>query len=89
MRVHNENGCINPAQIKVVEVKPLQEHKLWLRFNSGEEKVFDFASLLSYPAFESLADPKVFDNVRLDHGVTIWKDGEIDIAPSYLYDRAI
>ena len=89
MRVHDENGCINPAKIKVVEVKPLQEHKLWLRFNTGEEKIFDFTTLLSYPAFKPLADPKLFGNVSLDHGVTIWKDGGIDIAPSYLYDHAI
>ncbi len=80
---------INPAKIKVTEVKPLPNHKLWLRFNTGEEKVFDFTPLLFYPAFAPLTDPKVFTAVSLDHGVTIWKNGEIDIAPSYLYDPSL
>ena len=87
--MHDENGCINPAQIKVVEVKPFQEHKLWLHFITGEKKVFDFKPLLSYPAFKPLANLKLFDNVRLDHGVTIWNGGEIDIDPSHLYNNAI
>ena len=77
---------INPAKIKVTEVKPMPDHKLWLRFNTGEEKVFDFTPLLIYPAFAPLVDPEVFNAVSLDHGVTVWKNGEIDIAPSYLYD---
>lgn len=79
-------ASINPATIKVTAVKPLPNHKLWLRFNTGEEKVFDFTPLLVYPAFAPLVDSEEFNAVSLDHGVTVWKNGKIDIAPSYLYD---
>ena len=30
-------------EIKVCGVRPLAGHKLWLRFTTGEAKVFDFA----------------------------------------------
>ena len=32
--------------IKVCGVRPLAGHKLWLRFTTGETKVFDFTPLL-------------------------------------------
>ena len=76
------------AKVKVVEVKALPDHMLWLRFNTGEEKVFDFKPLLTDPAFAPLDDPEIFNDVSLDHGVTIWNNGDIDIAPSYLYNSS-
>ena len=76
------------SEIKVIEAKALPDHMLWLRFNTGEEKLFDFKPLLTYPAFAPLVDPEVFNNVSLDQGVTIWNNGDIDIAPSYLYNSS-
>jgi hypothetical protein len=81
-------GDQTPA-IKVNGVRALKEHKLWLRFNTGEAKVFDFAPLLTQPAFAPLADPEVFYGVYIDYGVTVWNDGEIDIAPAFLYENSI
>lgn len=75
--------------IRVSGVRPIDGHKLWLRFNTGEEKIFDFAPLFSYPAFAPLADRAVFDGVYIDYGVTVWNDGEIDIAPAELYKRGV
>ena len=74
--------------IKISGVRPLSGHKLWLRFNTGEVKVFDFTPLLSDPAFVPLKDPAVFNGVYIDYGVTVWQDGGIDIAPEYLYQNA-
>lgn len=79
---------VDLAKVKVVEVKALPDHMLWLRFNTGEEKVFDFKPLLTDPAFAPLVDPEIFNDVSLDHGVTIWNNGDIDIAPSYLYNSS-
>lgn len=76
------------SEIKVIEVKALPDHMLWLRFNTGEEKVFDFKPLLTDPAFAPLVDPEIFNDVSLDHGVTIWNNGDIGIAPSYLYNSS-
>lgn len=50
--------------------------------------MFDFKPLLSQPAFAPLEDEAAFSGVYIDYGVTVWNDGDIDIAPQYLYDHA-
>ena len=77
-------GERKPA-IVISGVRPLPDYKLWLRFNTGEAKVFDFKPLLDYPAFAPLKDFELFKNVYIDYGVTVWKNGDIDIAPEKLY----
>jgi hypothetical protein len=42
---------------------------------------------LSLPAFAPLKDEETFKNVYIDYGVTVWNDGEIDIAPELLYEK--
>lgn len=74
-----------PSLLKVSDVRPLPAHGLWLRFSDGSEKTFDFSALLSQPAFAPLRDEALFHTVYLDHGVPTWANGEIDIAPEYLY----
>ena len=76
-------------EIKVGGVRPLAGHKLWLRFTTGEAKVFDFAPLLKEAAFAPLSDEDVFRGVYIDYGVTVWNDGDIDIAPEYLYENSV
>lgn len=78
-----------PPVIKVSGVRPLPDHMLWVRFNTGEAKVFDFKPLLDCPAFRPLADEAVFKGVYIDYGVAVWNDGEIDIAPEALYHDGI
>ena len=87
--MHIVNGIAyagEPApSLKVVGVRPLEKHRLWVRFSSGEAKIFDFKPLLGCPAFSPLANESVFSAVYLDYGVPVWNDGEIDIAPETLY----
>ena len=75
--------------IKISGVRPMEDFKLWLRFSTGEAKVFDFEPLLEKPAFAPLADRAVFNGVYIDYGVTVWNNGNIDISPKFLYDNAI
>lgn len=75
--------------LKVISVRPLEEYKLWLRFSTGEEKIFDFAPLLDAPCFRPLSDKAVFDLVYVDYGVPVWCDGTIDIAPETLYRDSV
>ena len=75
--------------IKVSGIRPLKDYRLWIRFNNGEARVFDFKPLLSAPAFQALRDEDVFRGVYIDYGVAVWQDGDIDIAPEYLYENSL
>ena len=75
--------------IRISGVRPLEDYKLWLRFNTGETKIFDFAPLLNDPGFAPLQDQELFRGVYIDYGVTVWKGGNIDIAPEYLYENSV
>ena len=37
--------------IKISGVRPLEDYKLWLRFNNGEVKIFDFLKSLKRRLF--------------------------------------
>lgn len=75
--------------IKVNGVRPMENYKLWLRFNTGEAKIFDFKPLLDMPAFASLKNIDLFNQVYIDYGVPVWNDGDIDIAPEKVYRDGI
>lgn len=88
-----ENGIAYAGNKKppltVSGVRPLPDYQLWVRFSDGEAKVFDFKKLLSAPAFAELKDVSVFNGVYIDYGCTVWQDGNIDIAPEYLYENGV
>ena len=89
-----ENGIAYAGErtplLTVVGIRPLEGHRLWIRFSSGETRVFDFTPLLKTPAFAPLTDEKVFSAVGIDYGVPVWNDGAIDIDPeTLLHDGAL
>lgn len=72
--------------IKIISVRPVEDHKLWVKFSDGEERIFDFSPLLSSPCFKPLNDKAVFEGVYIDCGVPVWDNGNIDIAPERIYE---
>ena len=77
----------NAEDIRIKSAKPLQGRMLLVTFESGERRLFD-TTRLTGSAFKPLDDPKIFENITIFHGVIIWADGEIDIAPEYVYDNS-
>ena len=75
--------------VSVISVRALDDYKLWVRFSTGETKVFDFITLLDSTGFMPLKDKTVFNSVYVDYGVPVWNDGAIDIAPEYLYTNGV
>ena len=73
--------------IEVVDVKVLDDMILLLKFNTGEQRVFD-ATILNGEVFKPLRDRKIFNNVQIDCGVVTWMDGDIDCAPEYMYENS-
>lgn len=78
-----------PHVIVVRGVRPMDDYKLWVRFSNGEAKVCDIKPLLYSPAFAPLKAETTFREVYIDYGTTVWMDGDIDIAPEYLFENGI
>ena len=74
--------------VKVVELKPIGERSLWVRFSDGQEGVRDFTDILSDggPMVEPLRDPAMFQRVFLSFGVPSWPNG-FDLNPINLHDE--
>ena len=71
--------------VKIVAAKSLGGYLLDVLFNDDSHRVFDGQVLLDGEVFKPLSDPHVFADYKLDYETLTWKDGEIDIAPEYVY----
>ncbi|SDZ90954.1 Protein of unknown function [Eubacterium aggregans] len=78
-----------PTSPSVCGIRPLSDYRLWIRFSTGEAKIFDCTPLLSFPAFIPLQNPEVFSQVYIDYGTATWCDGSVDIAPETLYSDGV
>ena len=70
-----------------VEVRPLANHKIWLRYDDGVEGEVDLSDLAGQGVFEAWNDPAFFQSVRIaSHGAVEW-GSELDLCPDALYMR--
>jgi hypothetical protein len=72
---------------KVVEVRPLHDYRIWLRFSEGSQGEVDLSDLAGRGVFAAWADRKVFTAVRVEKGGGIEWPEEIDMCPDALYLR--
>ena len=72
--------------VDVIKLRPLDGHKLWLRFTTGEEGVKDYSRHIAKggPMVEPLRDQKFFSRVFIEMGVPVWPNG-YDVDPINLY----
>lgn len=70
-----------------VWVRPEADHRLRLRFENGEERLFDVSPYLEDDYFSSLRSPAVFSTVRINRLTVEWMGG-IDICPDELYGNS-
>jgi Protein of unknown function (DUF2442) len=72
--------------VDVLKLRPLDGHRLWLRFTDGSEGVRDFADILaqSGPMLEPLRSQDFFARVFIESGAPTWPNG-YDIDPIKLY----
>ena len=67
--------------VKVTELKPLDDVRLWVRFSDGTEGIRDYSDMLAEggPMVEPLRDPSFFKSVFVSFGVPSWPNGfEVD-----------
>jgi hypothetical protein len=63
--------------VKVVALKAIDAHSLWLQFSDGQEGVRDFSDMLAAggPMVEPLRDPAMFRRAFISFGVPSWPNG--------------
>ena len=71
--------------VKTVEAS--EGHKLIIRFDNDECRVFNVTPLLSTGRFCELSSPQEFEKVRVDFDTVAWENG-LDLDPEYLYEHS-
>ena len=70
---------------KVVEVKPVSSHRLWLRFDNGDSGEVDLSNIVSQGVFRRFKDSAAFNEVRIGpDGDIRWGD-DLDLCPDALH----
>jgi hypothetical protein len=71
----------------VIGVEATEGHRLVIRFDNDERRVFDVTPLLSTGRFRELISPQAFRKVRVAFDTVEWENG-LDLDPEYLYERS-
>ncbi len=74
--------------LSVKSVKPLEEFKLLLKFENGEERIFDVSPYLNIGKFGELKDQSMFNSVAVSFDTIEWPN-HIDIDPEFLYEKSV
>ena len=70
-----EDMVVGPVDIDVVEVRPLEGYRIWVRFNDGEQGEIDLAEYAEKPWFQPWQKRTVFESVHISHhDALIWGD---------------
>ena len=72
---------MNPA---LKSVQPLPDHKLLIKFENGEKKLFDVSTFLDKGIFKELQDQSYFKSVKLGFSSVEWPN-EQDFSKDTLY----
>lgn len=72
---------------KVVDVRSLEDYRIWLRFGDDTQGDVDLSDLAGRGVFAAWAHQNVFTAVRVEEGGGIEWPGEIDLCPDALYLR--
>ena len=75
--------------LKIIEAESLGDYQLSVRFNDGSRRRFDGRQLLAGEVFAPLADEKVFNDFKLDYETLTWINGEVDVAPEFVYEHSV
>ena len=72
--------------VDVLRLRPLEGHRLWLRFTDSSEGVRDLSDVIAQggPMVEPLKSPEYFARVFVEMGAPTWPNG-FDIDPINLY----
>ena len=73
--------------LAIKNVKPLKNYLLLLKFENGEEKIFDVKPYLNIGKFQELKDENVFKSVKVSFDSIEWAN-QLDLDPEILYEKS-
>ena len=74
--------------VRAVRVKAMNNYLLFIKFDNGEERIYNCFPLLKEPLFNKLHNKDFFNTVHIDEmGVVCW-DSATDIDPYDLYEQS-
>jgi hypothetical protein len=73
--------------LSIIDVKPLEDYKLLLKFENEEEKIFDMKPYLDVGKFQELKDESLFKTVKISFDTVEWANG-LDFDPEVLYEKS-
>ena len=73
---------------KLVDVTAKPNYVLLLRYENGEQKIFDVKPYLDFGVFRELRDESVFHSVHISFDTITWSNGA-DIEPEELYEESV
>lgn len=73
--------------MKITEVRPSENYKLFLRFDDGVSGIVDLRDMTGHGVFESWNRDGVFEQVQVTKFGALEWPGEIDLCPDALYLR--
>jgi hypothetical protein len=75
------------TMMKLLDVQPRPNYRLWLRYADGTEGEVDLSDLAGRGVFKLWDEPGVFEQVQIgDDGALYWND-EFDLCPDAMYLR--
>ncbi len=74
--------------VYVKSVEPKDNYNLLVTFENGEKRMFDCTELLSKNIYKPLKNKTFFASVKTEFGTAVW-NGQIDIAPEYIYQHGV
>ena len=73
--------------MKITEAKPLENYKLFLRFDDDVSGVVDLSDVAGRGVFEAWNRDGIFEKVRVTKPGALEWPGELDLCPDALYLR--
>ncbi len=68
-----------------IEVKPLENYRIWVKYSDGVEGVVDLSDLVGKGVFAVWNDYRDFQKVHIGPGGEIAWSEEIDLCPDAIY----